>query len=79
VSAALPPEPRDDDLRAALLSLPVRQRTAIVLRFYEDLSEHQTADAMGTSGAAVKSLVARGMETLRNEITREERSTGGGS
>lgn len=62
---------RSDELRSALLALPIRQRAAIVLRFYEDLSEHQTADAMGISSAAVKSLVARGMETLRGAVTAE--------
>jgi RNA polymerase sigma-70 factor (sigma-E family) len=54
-----------DILRGALLALPVRQRTAIVLRFYEDLSEAQTADVMRCSVGNVKSLVSRGMEKLR--------------
>jgi len=72
------PEPRDD-LRQALLGLPVRQRAAIVLRFYEDLSEYQTADAMGTSPEAVKALVSRGMKSLRKQVTYEGRSTGGRS
>jgi len=52
-------------IRAALLSLPVRQRTAIVLRFYEDLSEANTAEVMGCRPGTVKSLVSRGMERLR--------------
>jgi RNA polymerase sigma factor (sigma-70 family) len=68
-----PPEPRDD-LRLALLGLPVRQRAAIVLRFYEDLSEYRTAEAMGTSPAAVKALVSRGMKSLRKQIADEERT-----
>jgi RNA polymerase sigma-70 factor (sigma-E family) len=54
-----------EELRLALLALPVRQRTAIVLRYYEDLSEAQTADLMRLRPAAVKSLVFRGMATLR--------------
>ena len=49
----------------AVRALPARQRTAIVLRFYEDLSEHQTADLLGCSAGAVKSLVARAMQSLR--------------
>ena len=65
-------DPPDFEQRDALLDelgrLPLRQRTAVVLRFYEDLSEHQTADAMGTSDAAVRSLVARAMETLRQRL-----------
>jgi RNA polymerase sigma-70 factor (sigma-E family) len=44
-----------DELKRALLRLPPRQRTAIVLRFYEDLSEQQTADAMRCAVGTVKS------------------------
>jgi RNA polymerase sigma factor (sigma-70 family) len=44
------PEPdRSDELAAALMQLPVRQRTAVVLRFYEDLSVDRTADLNGTA------------------------------
>jgi DNA-directed RNA polymerase specialized sigma24 family protein len=39
----------------ALQKLPPRQRAAIVLRFYEDLTEAQTADAMGCALGTVKS------------------------
>ena len=52
-------------LRSALMALPIRQRTAVVLRYYEDLSEAQTAELMRCRSAAVRSLVARGMESLR--------------
>jgi RNA polymerase sigma-70 factor (sigma-E family) len=48
-----------------LASLPYRQRAAIVLRFYEDLTEHQAAEVMGCSPAAMKSLTARAMASLR--------------
>lgn len=54
-----------EELRSALMALPIRQRTAVVLRYYEDLSESQTAELMRCRPAAVKSLVARGMESLR--------------
>jgi RNA polymerase sigma-70 factor (sigma-E family) len=57
-----------EEMRLALLALPVRQRTAIVLRYYEDLSEAQTAGLMRVRPAAVKSLVSRGMATLRQMI-----------
>lgn len=61
-----------DQLRAALRTLPIRQRIAIVLRYYHDLSEQQVADALDCSPAAARSLVLRGMTTLREQIGREE-------
>jgi RNA polymerase sigma-70 factor (sigma-E family) len=61
-----------DELRAALRELPPRQRAAVVLRYYEDLSEHQAGEALGVSDAAVRSLVARAMETLRDRIRKDE-------
>jgi RNA polymerase sigma-70 factor (sigma-E family) len=48
-----------------LLRLPVRQRVAIVLRYYEDLTEAQTAEVMGCAVGTVKSTVSAGMATLR--------------
>lgn len=57
-----------DELWRLLRGLPHRQRTAIVLRFYCDLSEQQTADTLQTSLPAVKSLVKRGMEKIRTEM-----------
>jgi RNA polymerase sigma-70 factor (sigma-E family) len=56
----------------ALASLTDRQRAAIVLRYYEDLTEQQTADVIGCSLGTVKSLVSRGMTTLRAEIKSED-------
>jgi RNA polymerase sigma factor (sigma-70 family) len=50
----------------ALTSLPRRQREALVLRYYADLSEAQTAHAMGISAGAVKSHTSRGMAALRH-------------
>jgi RNA polymerase sigma-70 factor (sigma-E family) len=50
--------------------LPTRQRAAIVLRFYEDLSEKQTADVLGVPVGTVKSMVSRGLEVLRKEVER---------
>jgi RNA polymerase sigma factor (sigma-70 family) len=50
---------------AALSALPVRQREAVVLRYYADLSEAQIAAAMGISRGAVKSHVARAKDSLR--------------
>lgn len=50
---------------AALQALPIRQREALVLRYYADLSEAQIAAMMGISKGAVKSHTARGMSSLR--------------
>ena len=49
----------------ALQQLPRRQREAVVLRYYGDLSEAQTASAMGCSVGAVKSHTSRAMAALR--------------
>jgi RNA polymerase sigma factor (sigma-70 family) len=64
---------KGDDLWMAVQALPYRQRAAIVLRFYEDKSEHQTAELLNCSPKAVRSLVGRAKETLR-ELTLEAQS-----
>jgi RNA polymerase sigma-70 factor (sigma-E family) len=56
---------------AALRTLPPRQREALVLRYYGDLSEAQIAAAMGISKGAVKSHTARAMIALRSVLERE--------
>jgi RNA polymerase sigma-70 factor (sigma-E family) len=56
---------------AALRSLPARQREALVLRFYLDLSEEQVASAMQISQGAVKSHTARGKAALRSLLEPE--------
>jgi RNA polymerase sigma-70 factor (sigma-E family) len=56
------------DLVGALSSLPPRQRAAVVLRYFDDLSEAQTAEVMGCSVGTVKSTTARALERLR-EVT----------
>jgi len=58
-----------EDLWQALSTLPARQRAALVLRYYEDLSERDAAEALGCSLAAMKSLVARGSDALRASLT----------
>jgi RNA polymerase sigma-70 factor (sigma-E family) len=60
-----------ESMRTALLSLPQRQRAAIVLRYYEDLPESQIADLLRCRPSTVRSLVARGLEALRQipEVT----------
>jgi RNA polymerase sigma-70 factor (sigma-E family) len=56
---------------SALRSLPPRQREALVLRYYGDLSEAQIASAMGISRGAVKSHTARAMSALRSVLEGE--------
>ncbi|MGA8114744.1 MAG: SigE family RNA polymerase sigma factor [Actinocatenispora sp.] len=66
----------------ALRELPPRQRAAVVLRYLDDLSEADTARAMGCSVGAVKSHTSRGLTHLRtvlpdasfHSIDTEERS-----
>ena len=56
---------------AALSTLPSRQREALVLRFYGDMSEAQIAETMQISKGAVKSHTARAMATLRTVLERD--------
>jgi RNA polymerase sigma-70 factor (sigma-E family) len=56
---------------AALRTLPDRQREAIVLRYYADLSEADIAKTMGISKGAVKSHTARAMAALKSILEQE--------
>ena len=66
-------------LRPALLALPARQRAVIALRYFEDMSEAQTAAAMGCSVGTVKSTCSRALARLRLDPdvldTRTERTS----
>jgi len=52
-------------LLAALQELPPRQRAVIVLRYYDDLTELQAAEALGCSVGTVKSQTSRALDRLR--------------
>jgi RNA polymerase sigma-70 factor (sigma-E family) len=52
-------------LLAQLATLPPRRRAVLVLRFFEDLSVEQTAEALGCSTGTVKSQTARALDALR--------------
>lgn len=55
-------------LGAGLRALPPRQRAVLVLRFWEDLTEAQTAQIMGCAVGTVKSQSAKGLAKLRTLI-----------
>jgi RNA polymerase sigma-70 factor (ECF subfamily) len=55
-------------LRATLADLPDRQREAVVLRFFEDLSVEETAAAMKCAEGTVKATVHQALRSLRNRM-----------
>jgi RNA polymerase sigma-70 factor (sigma-E family) len=55
-------------VRQALRALTVRQRSAVVLRYFEDLSEREIAELLDCKRGTVKSLLSRSMEKLRREL-----------
>lgn len=52
-------------LMQALATLPPRMRAAVVLRYWEDMSERQAAEVLGCSVGNVKSQAGRGLQKLR--------------
>ncbi len=56
------------DLDAALGRLAPRQRAVLVLRFFEDLTEVQTAEVLSCSVGTVKSTCSRALDRLRSEL-----------
>ncbi len=66
-----PPEPAEaphDEMWDALAQLPPRRRAALVLRYYQDLSEAEIADVLGCRRGTVKSLTHRGLAQLRSVL-----------
>jgi RNA polymerase sigma factor (sigma-70 family) len=58
-----------DALWAALGKLSKKQRAAVVLRYYEDLSEAETAQVLGVSVGTVKSTTSRALAAMREDPT----------
>ena len=65
----VPTSGHDEVLWAALAQLPPRQRAVIVLRYYEDLSEAQTAQALGCAVGTVKSQASKALAKLRRQVS----------
>ncbi|WP_414080192.1 MULTISPECIES: RNA polymerase sigma factor [Variovorax] len=65
---ALQAAQRGRRLAAALKALPVRQREALVLQYYQELSNQEAATVMGLSVEALESLLSRARRTLRAEL-----------
>lgn len=59
----------DLQLWPLVAALPPSQRSAVALRYFEDLSEAETARVLGCSIGAVKSNTSRGLATLRRRAT----------
>jgi len=57
-----------DSMLDAVAGLPARQRAAIVLRYWADLDDDEIADALNARRSTVRSLVHRGLITLRKDI-----------
>ncbi|WP_193606646.1 SigE family RNA polymerase sigma factor [Nocardioides lijunqiniae] len=57
-----------DEVWAAVASLPPRQRAVVVLRYYEDLSEREIAEALGCRPGTVKSQAAAALSSLRARL-----------
>jgi RNA polymerase sigma-70 factor (sigma-E family) len=58
-----------DEVARAVLALPPRMRAVVVLRYFDDLSEADTAAALGMSVGSVKSQASRGLGRLRTLLT----------
>ena len=61
-----------DQVWSFIKGLPYRQRAALVLRYWEDLSEGQIGEILRCSPRAVNALLSRAKEQLRDNIGRSE-------
>jgi RNA polymerase sigma factor (sigma-70 family) len=66
--ARLEAHARDANVRAALAALPARQREAIVLQYYQELSNLDAAAVMGITVEALESLLSRARRNLRASL-----------
>ena len=68
-----------DELWQALRAMPPRTRAVLVLRYWEDLSEAQTADLLGCTVGTVKSQASRGLRKLAEVLSGDGTPTTGGT
>ena len=68
-----------DEMWQALRAMPPRTRAVLVLRYWEDLSEAQTADLLGCSVGTVKSQASRGLRKLAEVLSGDGTPTTGGT
>jgi RNA polymerase sigma-70 factor (sigma-E family) len=71
-AAETPDTDRRDELWSHLQRLPVRQRTAVVLRIYEDLPEQRVAEILGCRPGTVRSLLSRGLAELHVHVRSDD-------
>jgi len=67
-----------DRIWALLATLPRRQRAAIVLRFYEGLSDTEIADVLDCAVGTVRAHISRALATLRTQLVPASAAAGGG-
>jgi RNA polymerase sigma factor (sigma-70 family) len=67
---------RNERIKAALAALPARQREALVLQYYQELSNVEAAQLMGISIEALESLLSRARRNLRGHLAGERDGSG---
>jgi len=67
---------RNERIKAALAALPARQREALVLQYYQELSNVEAAQLMGISVDALESLLSRARRNLRGHLAGERDGSG---
>ena len=59
-------------MRAAVAKLPPKQRAALILRTYQDMSHQDIAESLGTSVGAVKANVFHALQNLKRLLTERQ-------
>jgi RNA polymerase sigma-70 factor, ECF subfamily len=71
IDTMAPPEPPDEELRRALLTLTPDQRAVVALRFLLDWSVEDVASALGKAPGTVRAITHQSMERLRGSLTKD--------